>query len=170
MNRSNFFWLLTILFGFIFQVTFIRWISVFGVFPNLLLLGTIFYALRRGPMAGEWVGFIWGLLSDVASISLFGSQTFMLTLIGYGVGRLRGKMDEEKPTAQMTLVCVMSILYFVGLLFFETLFGGSMQRFKVRSSFFQALYSTLVCPFVFWILFKWTDRFEKPGFRLRMNP
>ena len=167
MNRRRLFWILTILLGFIFQVTFSDLISVFGIFPNLLLLTTIFFAVRGGPIVGEWAGFAWGLLSDVASISIFGSQTFMLTLVGYVVGRLQGKIDEEKSAAQMAVVFLMSVLYIFGLVFFETLFGGNLQRFKVMASYFQPLYSTLICPAVFWVLLKWCDLFYRHDFKAR---
>src|SRR5437870_2943939 len=131
---KRYFWILTILILFILQVTFSELVSVKGVFPNLLLLATVFSGLQLGPVSGEWTGFIWGLLSDVASISVFGSQTFMLTLVGYIAGRLQGKIDEEKTVAQMVLVFLTSILYVLGLMFFELLFQGSTQRFKVSTS------------------------------------
>jgi rod shape-determining protein MreD len=167
MNKRSLFWILTVLLGFIFQVTFADLISIYGIFPNLLLLGTIFFAICGGPIVGEWAGFCWGLLSDVASISIFGSQTFMLTLVGYIAGRLKGKIDEDKSAAQMSVVLFMSVFYILGLLFLETLFGGSVQRFKARTSYFQPIYSTLVCPLAFWILLKWRSLFFKSDFRIR---
>lgn len=161
MNKESFFWPLTILLLFTLQITLSHWISIWGTFPNLLLLGTIFFAIRRGPLVGEWSGFVWGLFSDAASISIFGSQTFMLTLIGYSAGRLQGKINAEKPAAQMSLVFFMSLLYLLGLLLFEVLFGGSAQRFKVKTSFLQPFYSTLICPFLFSILMRWLSWFQK---------
>lgn len=160
MNISIFFWPLTLLLLFVFQIAFSQMLSLWGAFPNLLLLGTIFFAIRRGPITGEWIGFIWGLFADVSSISLFGSQTFMLTLIGYTVGLLQGKINAEKPIAQMSLVLMMSLAYLLGLLFFEALFGYSIQRFKVKTSFFQPVYSTLISPLLFSLLLRWSCFFH----------
>ena len=168
LNKQGLFWVLTVLLGFILQVSFTDVISIYGIFPNLLLLSTIFFAMRGGPVVGEWAGFAWGLLSDVASISLFGSQTFMLTLIGYAAGRLQGKIDEDRPAAQMTIVLLMSILYVLGLMFFESLFSGSARRFMVKPSFFQLAYSTLISPVAFWILLRWCALFYKPDYRVKL--
>lgn len=161
MYRRKLFWFITVLIGFILQMSLSNFISVSGVFPNLLLLGTVFFALRNGPIAGEWTGFVWGLFSDAASISIFGSQTFMLTLIGYSAGRLRGKIDEEKVVAQMSLVLMMSVIFLTGLFFFEALFGGSIHRFKVMTSLFQPFYTMLVCPIAFWLLLRWDLWFHR---------
>ena len=151
-KRGFLFWIFTILLTFILQITFAEYISVLGTFPNLLLLATVFFSIYEGPMVGEVTGFMTGLLSDISSISLFGSQTFMLTLIGYTTGMLRGKINEEKPSAQMALVFIMSLVYVLGLYFLESLFGGSAERFKVITSFFEPVYSTLVSPLFFAIL------------------
>ncbi len=118
MNRI-FFWLLTIFFTFIGQMLGTDFLSIHGVFPNILLLATVFFSLQLGSMPGQWVGFVLGLLADVASISILGSQTFMFTLIGNLVGRLHGQIDEEKPIAQMTLVFAASVLYCFGLFIFD---------------------------------------------------
>ena len=154
MRKSVWFWLLSLPVVFVFHMFVSDLISISGIVPNFLFLATVFYAVRFGPVAGEWMGFFWGLLGDVASISVFGSQTFMLTAVGYLVGRLRGKIDEEKPAAQLTLVFVMFLLFVFGLLFFGDLFGGG-QRFRAGDAFFQALYCAAVAPLFFALLDRW---------------
>lgn len=149
------FWFLTVFFIFVGQMLSTDFLSIFGVFPNLLLLSTIFFALQSGSNAGQWVGFFLGLLADVASISILGSQAFMFTLIGHFVGRLHGQIDEEKPMAQMAIVLAMSILYFLGLLFFENFFTGTAGRFWAKATIFQPLYTTLASPVYFWLLTRW---------------
>lgn len=171
MRRQNFFWILTIPLVFVFQAILAEPISIAGVSPNFFLLATIFFAVRSGPVMGELLGFTWGMLSDVVSISLFGSQTFMLTLIGYLVGRLERQVDEEKYSAQMVLVLIMSILNILGLLFMETLFGGAAQthRFRDRSAFLSPIYSTLFSPVLFWLLFHWSSIFDRAGSRIKSS-
>lgn len=161
MYQHKIFWFLTILIGFILQITLSDSISIFGTSPNFLLLGTIFFAIQCGPIVGEWTGFIWGLLSDIASVSIFGSQTFVFTLIGYCAGCLQGKINEEKTAAQMSLVFLMSLFYILGFLVLENLFTGSLQRFKVGILFLQPLYTTLFCPVVFFLLLRWYSWFHK---------
>ena len=159
-NKKIFFWISTVLAGFIFQMFFSDVFSISGIAPNFLLLGTIFCGINFGPVAGEWTGFVWGLFADVASISIFGSQTFMLTLIGYLMGRLQGKIDEEKPVAQLGLVLVMSFFFVLGLFALENFFGGASQRFRLQNIIFQPIYSALISPILFWLLVRWCSWFH----------
>jgi rod shape-determining protein MreD len=155
MNKSPWFWPLSLLAGFIFHMFVSDVLSVSGVVPNFMFLATVYFAMRFGPVSGQWMGFFWGLLADVSSISVFGSQTFMLTLVGYSVGRLQGKIDEEKPAAQMGLVFLTFALFLSGLVFFESLFGGSSQRFRIVDAGLQSLYCAVVAPFFFALLGRW---------------
>lgn len=162
MNKNIFFWFLTILFCTILQIILSKPLSIQTAYPHLLLLSTIFFAVRGGAGAGEWTGFVWGILADVASISLFGSQTFMLTLIGYLCGRLQGKIDEEKPMAQMGLVFLMSLFYIVGLLIFENVFSlETRHHLDLWIIIVQPIYSTLVSPLFFWLLTIWCSWLHK---------
>ena len=168
MIQKNAFWILTVLLIFVLQVTISDHISVGGVTPNLFLLATIFFAVRGGPLVGEMIGFVLGLFSDVTSICLFGSQIFMMTLIGYLVGRLERKVDEEKYSAQMVLVFLMSFLNLGGLLFLEALFGGGTQRFRDKMAVLGPLYSTMVSPILFWALLQWATLFGRTDLKIKL--
>jgi len=160
MNKKFLFWFSTIFICFAFQILSSSALSIFGVFPNFLILSTIFFALYYGPLRGTILGFIWGLFADSSSICIFGSQTFMLTLIGYVSGRFQRKIDEEKPIAQMGLVLLMSIFYVWGLIFFESLFTNSSERLRSEISFIQPVYSTVMSPLFFWLLMRWKSLFH----------
>lgn len=155
MARLIFFWCATILGLFISQMLFSGVLTLWGVFPHFLLLATIYMGVRHGSWAGLWTGFFWGMLADVASISVFGAQTFMLTLIGYSVGRMQGKVDEEKPVAQVSLVLACSAAFLAGLYFFESFFGGLSQRFSWRDIFLQPIYNAVAAPILFMGLEIW---------------
>lgn len=162
MNRKFLFWFLTIPVCFVFQIVFSTALSVYGVFPNLLLLAVIFFAVHYGALSGAIIGFVWGLFADSSSICIFGSQTFMFTLIGYFSGKLRRKIDEEQLVAQMGLVLLMSIVYVLGLIFFESFFMDSSETGRLKSGIliFQPVYSTVISPLVFWILAWWDSLFH----------
>lgn len=158
--KQKIFWPSTFLLLLVLQGTLSSWIALFGAFPNLLLLSIAFFALHRGPFIGEWLGFFLGLAADALSISLFGSHTFMYTLIGYGMGQLQGKIDADKPLAQVSIIFAVSILFLCGLLGLELLFGGTGQRFGVRTSFFNPLYSAAVAPLFFFLMKRWQSLFS----------
>ena len=161
MKHPVIFWILTVLGVFTLHLTVAGNIAILGAAPNFLLLSTVFFAVRAGPMKGEVLGFLWGLLSDVASTSVFGSQAFMLTFVGFVVGKLEGKVDEDKYAAQMTLVFIMSVVNLLGLALLESIFGGAPQRFKDKSALLGPFYSTLLCPVVYWGLLRWRSIFRR---------
>ncbi len=168
MKNSGAFWILTVLMVFVFHVVLTGPVSIYGVNPNFFLLSTIFFAIRGGPILGEILGFIFGIIADATSISIFGSQTFMLTLIGYLVGRLERHVDEEKYSAQMVLVFLMSCLNLIGLLFLETLFRGVTQGFRSKSVILNPLYSTLFSPILFWVMLQWCSVFRRTDLKVKV--
>jgi len=166
MKHSAIFWGFTVLLIFTLHLTVAGNIAIWGSMPNFFLLSTVFFAIRGGSLTGEIFGFVSGLLSDIASTTVFGSQVFMLTLLGYLAGKLERKVDEDQPLAQMVLVFVLSIVHLLGLVLLESLFGGSPQRFSGIVIFLNPFYSTLLCPVIFWGLLKWSALFNKS----RKNP
>ena len=168
MKHPSAFWLLTVFLVFALHLTVAGNIAVLGTAPNFLLLSTVFFAVRKGPVTGEILGFVWGMLSDIASTSVFGSQAFMLTFLGFLAGKLERKVDEDKYSAQMALVFVASVVNLLGLALFESLFGGAPQRFKDKSVLLGPVYSTLLCPVVFWGLLKWSSLFRKSDLKARI--
>ena len=157
--------MMTVLLVFIVHLTLAGSLSIFGTAPNFLLLSTVFFAIRGGPVTGEFFGFFMGILSDIASMSVFGSQAFMLTLIGYLVGKLERQVDEDKHSAQMFLVFLMSCANILGLALLESFFGGSAQRFRGQTVLIGPFYSTLICPVVFWALLQWIRIFRRPDLK-----
>lgn len=157
--KQKIFWPCTFLLLLVLQGTLFCWIRIVGAVPNLLLLAIAFFALRRGPFIGEWLGFFLGLAADALSISLFGSQTFMYTLIGYGMGQLQGKIVAEKLLAQVTIILAVSALNLTGLVLLELLFVGTGQRFSVQTSLLNPIYSAAVAPPVFFFLERWQSLF-----------
>lgn len=84
--------------------------------PQLLLLMTLWVGWRRGPLTGELAGFLGGLLADACSLAPFGSQTALLTLVGYIAGMERGRLDEQNLIAQVILAVIVSAGYLVGMM------------------------------------------------------
>ncbi len=160
MIRKILFFIATVIFVFLIQMLCTRIGSIGGVFPNLFLLATTFFALRLGPLSGECLGFVFGIISDGIAISLFGSHTFALTLTGYTIGHLKGKIDEERPLAQIIMVLCVSLII-AGILFaLESLFGGVTERYHLSISIGQSLYTALSAPIGFPLLNLWKRFFD----------
>ncbi len=68
------------------QLTVVPMISFDGIFPNLILVLTVFYGVRYGKIFGSILGFLLGLLFDLLSGGIIGSSMFAFTLAGFIAG------------------------------------------------------------------------------------
>lgn len=59
---------------------------VLGAIPNVTLVVLVAFALRFGPAWGAAVGFVAGVLIDIAVQAPLGMSSLVLTPIGWGVG------------------------------------------------------------------------------------
>ncbi|RYE78467.1 MAG: rod shape-determining protein MreD [Myxococcales bacterium] len=75
----------------ILQVTVLPYATVAGVAPNLVLVVVVACALARGPEFGASVGFVAGLLMDLAPPAdhVAGRWALALVLVGFLAGRVR---------------------------------------------------------------------------------
>jgi len=71
----------------ILQTVVVPKINIYGAQPSFFLVLTIITALRYGPLAGCFVGFISGLLCDVyAPVEYLGAYSLAYCVIGFFVG------------------------------------------------------------------------------------
>lgn len=68
------------------HVVFLRFISVSSVTPDLLLILTVWISLVEGQFAGTLAGFTSGLLFDVASADVLGTNALAKTIAGFVAG------------------------------------------------------------------------------------
>lgn len=84
-------------------------LSVAGVTPDLPLVLTVLVALRRGPEAGCLVGFLAGLLQDVAGGGLIGVQALTKALAGFAMGLLVGRFWVSSPLVQVPGLVLLTV-------------------------------------------------------------
>ena len=87
------------------QVTFFPHVAWHGVVPNLCLLVVVAAALVRGPEQAAVLGFVAGVLLDLAPPAdhVAGRWALALVVVGYVAGRMR---QDTKPTAVAVVVTV----------------------------------------------------------------
>ena len=89
---NNLGWLKTfIMFVIIFalQMTVADWLSFFDVAPDFIIIFIVAVAIRRGPTAGCFWGFVAGFTQDVyAPVEWLGANAISMTVLGYAVGQL----------------------------------------------------------------------------------
>ncbi len=132
--------------GSVAQASFVATLSVAGVPPDLPMIVTVFWALRRGPEAGCLAGFLAGLLQDLSGGSLVGVQALSKALVGFGMGLGARRLLVANPLVQVPGLVVLTIAE--GLFRFALLqlfhYPASLGAMLVDVILPQALYNGAV--------------------------
>jgi rod shape-determining protein MreD len=112
---SSFRWAVTValvVLALVLQVSLFPHLAVQGVVPNLCLLVVVATALVRGPEHAAVLGFVAGVLLDLAPPAdhVAGRWALALVIVGYVAGRVR---TDATPTAT-TVVATVAASSFVG--------------------------------------------------------
>ena len=79
------------------QIVALSQFPIFGATADLSPLVVMSVGLLTGPIEGAVVGFGAGLFVDLALVQTLGLTSLVLTLVGYGAGRLRELRDPAAP-------------------------------------------------------------------------
>lgn len=140
---------------------FARYVTLFGITPDLVLVVVISLALIEGPVVGAATGLAGGLFKDLLLISPAGLTGLAYLIVGYAVGRIR-------PYVQSTSVLIPVIGILVGsaagsalYLLLSWLLGEvpSPGYRQVESVLLVAIYNTLLVPFVHPVVVKISNTF-----------
>lgn len=155
------------------QVTILARLQLPGAVPDLLLLIVLGLALVYGHTAGAVVGFVAGLLADIAPPAdhAVGRYALVLCLIGYAAGLTKPEGGQHRSaTVPMLVVASAAIgstlLYAgVGALVGDTPARGAGLRGLLVTA---TLYDLLLAPFVVPLVMSLARRSEKD--RLAAEP
>ena len=146
---------LLILVSMILQIALLSRVSVFGSRLDLPLALVVSMGLYRGSFHGEVVGFTSGLFCDLFSDGpIMGIQAFSRTLIGYGIGFIRGRLYSDNFITQLVSGFIATIAHkFITLTHLGLLFGD-MQFVRIRFSglIFVAILNAILVAFVYSVL------------------
>jgi rod shape-determining protein MreD len=147
------------------QVAVFSVISVDGVVPNLALLVVVAAALVRGPEFAALLGFVGGLVIDLAPPSdhVAGRWALALVVVGYLAGRVRHDAGSSAVAALITVAACSfvgtSIFALSGLLLQDpsVSVGEALRVIPVA-----VMYDVLVTPFVLPVLMRLFRRMQPP--------
>jgi rod shape-determining protein MreD len=147
------------------QVAVFSVISVDGVVPNLALLVVVAAALVRGPEFAAVLGFIGGLVIDLAPPSdhVAGRWALALVVVGYLAGRVRHDAGSSAMAALITVAACSfvgtSVFALSGLLLHDPAVSVSEA---LRVIPVAVLYDVLLTPFVLPLLMRLFRRMQPP--------
>lgn len=141
---------LLLLLAVVLQVSFFGFLAYDGVVPNLVLLVVVGAALTRGPQVAAGLGFVGGMLIDLAPPAdhVAGRWALALVVVGYVAGRVRTDASRSTVVALVTVAAAS----FVGTSLFALsgmLLGDSVTSAEALRVIPVALgYDLLLAPFV----------------------
>ena len=102
-------WLSVLAMTLVLQSTLLPLVSFKGIHPDLLLVVVVSYSLLSGKEQGVGIGFMAGLLQDLASGSIFGMNTLSKLVTGYILGLAERKVFKEHVLLPLLSTAVATI-------------------------------------------------------------
>ena len=152
---NNLGWLKTfILFVIVFalQMTVADWLSFFDVAPDFVMIFIVAVAIRMGPTAGCFWGFVAGFTQDVyAPVEWLGANTIAMTVVGYAVGQLEERFLSLNLPAK---VGVLGLGFFVCDMIYYGITGLSkdvVTNLFLTKSLPECIYTMLIGGIFFYL-------------------
>jgi len=95
------------------HVVFVRLISVQGIAPDLFLVLDAWIALAEGQFIALYAGFICGLLFDVVSADVLGTNALAKTMAGFTAGFFFRHVEIPKSLGGMRLLLAVGVSSFI---------------------------------------------------------
>ncbi len=146
--------ILLLSFAAILQSTLFRYITIWNVKPDLVLIILVFVASRRGSMVGQVTGFWGGFVEDLLSTAPLGFNALIKTLIGYIYGIIEDRIVIDPIILPVLIVGIATIIKYLFVAVISAIFSiESIGAVLVSSRFLvEILYNSLSAPFVFALL------------------
>jgi rod shape-determining protein MreD len=140
----------------ILHMSFLHWISVSGIAPDLLLLLAIWIGVAEGRLPGIFGGFLTGVLLDLISGDVLGTNALSKTIAGFIAGYFYSESATNKTLASFKLLGVIALASFIHncIYFFFYVKPTEIQyvEFFMKYGLASTLYTTVAG--IFPMLFK----------------
>jgi rod shape-determining protein MreD len=112
-------------------------IAVRGIAPDFTVIAIVLLGMARGAAVGTLGGFCLGLVQDLAAPTMLGAHALSKTLLGYGIGRTRGRLVYG-------MVLVEAVLLLVAVIGHDTLL--LLVQGRQQGEFFLGPWLAMVLP------------------------
>lgn len=128
------------------QTSFLPLMAWHGISPDLMLLVTVSFAFLRGAHQGAFLGFVLGLMQDLATGTFLGMNAFSHVLIGYACGAFSDNVFKEQIFLPIVASVVATIANYFILALLMVLLG---YRFNLMVNMGVSLLPMLIYQLVF---------------------
>ena len=131
-------------------------IKINGVSADFILLIIMSISFFIGPLVGEIIGFLTGLVVDIISGGLLGLSAFTYTILGYGSGYFGKRIYSNYYIISIFVVFIATfikaiILALMGAIFIKAGYFGFFTHGRI---FLEAIFNSLLAPLFFLIILK----------------
>ena len=133
------------------ETTMLRDVGISGVRPDFYLVCFIFLSMSQGVVSGTLLGFSLGLVLDFISIAPLGLSAFTLSLIGFGLASLRGKLFLDPIFMPILLTILVSLAHWLVSSFLISIFGIEPSSTIPSSLLLRLAMNAFLAPIVFGI-------------------
>jgi rod shape-determining protein MreD len=142
---------LLLLVALVLQLAAISQMIILGTNVDITPLVVMSVGLLAGPVAGSVIGFLTGVLVDLALVQTLGVTSLLLILIGYLAGRYRELRDTSHGLLPPAAGGLATLLYAVGLSITQFLLGveSTVSVLLIRNALVQVVLNALVAIGVF---------------------
>lgn len=127
--------------------------GIAGIRPDLYLVLFLFFAYSQGTQGGVIMGFVCGLVLDFISIAPLGMNSFSMSLIGFGMGSLRGKLFIDPVFMPFILAFVAGFANALLARFLSDIFPGPGGTVLLSGGLFLKLgMNALIAPILFGLM------------------
>lgn len=135
----------------ILQSTLLRYISIYGVIPNLYLITLVYTSFYNGGLHGSVCGFVTGFIEDAISISPLGFHALIKTVIGSLYSSFNGLIILDRIFMPMAFVLIGTVFNRVLAFGAVSVFSLSIPVHSIFSRYFliEIAYNTILTPVVF---------------------
>lgn len=136
------------------QSTVLRFTSIAGIQPDLVLIVVVFVANKNGPMLGQLAGLGAGVVLDVMGLSPLGFYALIYTVIGAIYGTTKGKMFVD-PIFMPVILALVALFMKGGVgIALAGLYGidGVVRSVFSTSYLIELGYTSLISPLLFGML------------------
>ena len=148
-NREIFLFIVVVI-AFILQLSVIPQFKLLGVQPDLILVVAIVVAVQDGPVEGAIIGFLGGMLQDIASPQVMGVSALTKTLAAYCAGMMKDFFMTYSILLPVVLVFLATIFEMGAHQVVMVVLGQeSLPPFKITAVLAESLYNVLAVLVVY---------------------
>ena len=137
--------ILLLVLAFALQTTWIDFLEISSLKPDLVLLALTFIALRKGPLMATCMGFGIGFMQDIYLPADLGLNALAKSLVGFAIGYGRSRIVADNIQVQIALLFAAALchdlIYYLGT---SAIGLVDLPYFWLRYGLGRALYTTLV--------------------------